>query len=158
MNYYPNKLKSKLLSLIDNVAHNKVLYVKDPTRDFTRNRKLGLKTMLKILLSMGGNSLNKELLDYFQFNKDIATASAFVQSRDKLLPCALEFIFQEMIKNLSKPKLFKGYRLFAVDGTKLSIAYNPNDVDTFFKGTPNKKGFNQLHLNAIYDLDRKSVV
>ena len=109
MNYYPNKLKSKLLSLIDNVAHNKVLYVKDPTRDFTRNRKLDLKTMLKILLSMGGNSLNKELLDYFQFNKDIATASAFVQSRDKLLPCALEFIFIEMVMNLSDPKLFKGY-------------------------------------------------
>ncbi len=152
MNNYPNKLRNKLLSLIDEVVENKVLYAKDPTRDFTRNRKLDLKTMLKILLSMGGNSLNKELLDYFQYDTDTATASAFIQSRDKILPCALEFIFQEMIKKLSEPKLFKGYRLFAVDGTKLSIAYNPNDADTFFKGTPNKKGFNQLHLNAIYDL------
>lgn len=85
MNNYPNKLKQKLLSLIAEIAMNKELYVKDPTRDFARKRKLDLKTMLIILLSMGGNSLNKELLDYFQYDKTTATASAFVQCRDKLL-------------------------------------------------------------------------
>ena len=31
-------------------------------------------------------------------------------------------------------------------------AYNPKDKTTYFQSTPTSKGFNQLHLNALYDL------
>ena len=50
-----------------------------------------------------------------------------------------------------RTNLFKGYRLLACDGSDINIVYNPNDEDTYFKNGA-AKGFNQLHLNAMFDL------
>ena len=47
--------------------------------------------------------------------------------------------------------LFKGYRLIACDGSDINIAHNPDDKESYFTNG-NARGFNQLHLNAIYDL------
>ena len=41
------------------------------------------------------------------------------------------------------------------DGSDLNIARNPKDADTYFQSLPTDKGFNQLHLNALYDLCEK---
>ena len=42
--------------------------------------------------------------------------------------------------------------MIACDGTDLSIPLNPNDKTTYFQSQPTDKGYNQLHLNAFYDL------
>lgn len=42
--------------------------------------------------------------------------------------------------------------MLAVDGSDLCIAQNPKDTESYFHTTKNAKGFNLLHLNAIYDL------
>ena len=47
--------------------------------------------------------------------------------------------------------LFKGYRLIACDGSDINIAHNPDDKESYFTNG-NSRGFNQLHLNAMYDL------
>lgn len=44
--------------------------------------------------------------------------------------------------------LHKGYRLIACDGSDISIAYNPDDAETYFQNGSNK-GFNQFHLNVV---------
>lgn len=43
----------------------------------------------------------------------------------------------------------------ACDGSDLNIARNPEDPDTYFRSFQTDKGFNQLHLNALYDLCEK---
>jgi len=58
---------------------NSYLFTKHPGKDFTRKRKLDFKEMLRILLSMGGNSLKLELMNYFSYDVETATSSAFVQ-------------------------------------------------------------------------------
>lgn len=40
----------------------------------------------------------------------------------------------------------------AVDGSDLHIATNPDDKGTYFQNHPCDKGFNLMHLNAMYDL------
>jgi len=55
---------------------------------------------------MGENTICKELYDWFEYATDIASTSAFVQQRDKVLPQASE----------------------------------------------DAKGYNLIHLDAIYDL------
>ncbi|WP_238475845.1 transposase [Clostridium manihotivorum] len=40
----------------------------------------------------------------------------------------------------------------AVDGSDLCIAHNPKDEKNHFQATENSKGYNLLHLNAMYDL------
>ena len=71
-------IKQSLLSLISEMAKEPEHYVKNPGKDFTRNRKLTFETMLKMMLCMGGNTLNEELYDWFEFSADTPSVSAFV--------------------------------------------------------------------------------
>ena len=79
MNKHAKTIKSRLESIIKDITENSHLYVKNPEKDFTRNRKLSFEEMFKILLSIGGNSLKIELMEYFSYDvKKIATTSAFI--------------------------------------------------------------------------------
>jgi hypothetical protein len=152
MNKYPNTVKETLMSLIEEMSTTHWLYTKNPGKDFTRNRKLSFDDVMKLLISMGGNSIYKELLESRGYDVNTATASAFVQQRDKILPCAFEYLLHEFTRTYTDIKKYRGYRLLAVDGSSLHIATNPKDQDTFLQNRPDEKGFNLLHLNAMYDL------
>ena len=101
---------------------------------------------------MGAGSLRNEMLDYFGFREDIATTSAFVQKRAKILPEAFESLFDLFTKRISESKFktYCGFRLLAVDGSDFLTAANPDDPDSYFPGTENQKPYNLLHLNALY--------
>jgi hypothetical protein len=154
MKTHSQQVKQKLITIINEMSEKPWLFVKNPTIDFTRNRKLSFKTLLTLLLYMGGNSIRKELFEYFDFDITTATTSAFVQQRQKILPCALEYLMHEFTNSFEYVKTYKGYRLLAVDGSSISIPHNPNDTDTYFK-QGERKGYNQLHLNAMYDLSNQ---
>lgn len=132
-------------------------YVKNPKKDFTRKRKLNYSEMIRLILSMGGQSLKLELLNYFSYDTTTASCSAFVQQREKLLPELFEAIFHDFNSKLPSPNRFKGYRLFAADGSDLGIAHNPNDIETY-QANGSNKGWNLLHLNAMYDLRNRTYV
>lgn len=155
---YPRFVKGKLIEIIDKMATEPKLFVKNPYANFTRNRKLSFKTVMSLMLSMGGNSLTSEIMEYFDYDPGMASSSAFIQQRDKLLPSAFKFLLNEFTSSFQDLKTFEGYRLLAADGSDLNIWHNPNDADTYFQSTPNSKGFNQLHLNAMYDLCNKLYV
>ena len=133
-------------------------FVKNPNADFTRKRKLSFETVVNLMLSMGGNSLTNELIEYFNYDVNMASSSAFIQQRDKLLPSTFKFLLNEFTSSFQNLKTYEGYRLLAVDGSDLNIWHNPNDADTYFQSAPDSKGFNQLHLNAMYDLCNKLYV
>ena len=58
-------LKGKLDTIISKMAEKASLFVVDPDRDFTRNRTFTFEKTIKAILGMGGNSLQKELHDFF---------------------------------------------------------------------------------------------
>ena len=151
-------IKEILLDIIKSMAKYPWLFVKNPKKDFTRKRKLDFETMILLLLSMDGNSIYKELLNYSEFSPDVATSSAFIQQRDKILPFAFEFLFHEFNQSVENLKTYKGYRLLAVDGSDLNIAHNPDDSSTYFQSSLGDRGFNLIHLNAMYDLQNKIYV
>ena len=109
--------------------------------------------MLKIIISMQGDSINRELYDYDK-NIDV-TSSAFIQQRDKIKYEMLRHIFQEYNKVCNDSKKYKNYRLLAVDGSDVNIAYNPDSEIYMPNGDNDTKGYNQFHINAIYDLLNK---
>jgi len=155
MNNYPDALKATLTSLIDEISETPELFVKNPGKDFTRNRKLTLATVIKSLVSMGGNSIYKELLESQGYNEHTATTSAFVQQRDKLLPCVFEFLLHEFTMSHTNLRTYRGYRLFASDGSILHIPRNPDDIDSYYQTSPDARGCNQLHMTALYDLQNR---
>lgn len=147
-------IRNQLNNIIDTLASEPNDYVNKPGHDFTRNRKLGLSSMVKLILSMKGSSLNKELIDYENVNGVSITASAFVQQRSKLKSSFFEKVFHEFNNAHEDQKTFCGYHLFAVDGTDLNIPRDPN-ADTFIT-SDNSDGYNQYHINVIYDLCNKT--
>lgn len=145
-------LKTVLTDAIDEMAVNPSLFVVHPETDFTRNRTFTFGETIRALLGMRGNTLDKELDDYFDTVGGYATSSAFVQQRAKILPEAFEYLFHEVNDKCSQydTKTYNGYSLYAVDGSDLNVYYDES-AESFFPNGDNK-GFNQLHMNCLYDV------
>ena len=155
---YSTFIKAKLQSLINEMDQCHWLFTRNPEKDFSRIKKWSFGEILRFIISMEGKSLKDELLEYFDFSVDTPTNSSFNQRRAQILPEAFEYLFQEFTAIASGEKLFHGYRLLACDGSDLCIAHNPQDETTYFQSTPDSKGFNQMHLNALYDLLSRTYV
>lgn len=149
------KLKSvrnKLLNSIKELSDMISLFVQNPEKDFSRNRKLPPETIIKSILAMGGGSLANELLNCFNCSIETPSTSAFVQQRAKIKYNAFETLFKDFTNAASCSRLYKGYRLMAVDGSDIHCPTDKNDDASFYPGTNGQKPYNLLHLNAIYDL------
>ena len=70
---YANQQKALLNQVIDNACINRRDLLSNLDKDFIRDRKLPLKTMLQIIISMQGGSINSELYDYAYFLQTTAT-------------------------------------------------------------------------------------
>lgn len=148
------ELKNKLSNIISDMATMPSLFVHNPNCDYSRNRKMSFESFLNFSLLMGAKSLKKELLDYFELNTDMISASGYCQQRAKVLPDAFEYLFHEFTNSVESMELYHGYRFLACDGTIVNVPRTPDDPDMFFHSTgdASDKGFSQLHLNALYDL------
>ena len=75
----PDVLKLNLNDVIDEVEKNPSDYLIDPTKNFTRKMKLNFSTIMSLLIGMGGNTISKELWNYFVYSTTTVSASSFVQ-------------------------------------------------------------------------------
>lgn len=144
-------LKKVLLNTIHSLAKEHPEFFIHPNTDFTRNRKLSFIDTITLILCMEAGSIKDELYKYFGLHIDNPTASAFVQQRGKIKYQAFQWIFDSFNNLTMEDKLYKGYRLLAVDGSTLPIRYDSNDKETYVE-QGERKGFNAFHLNASYDL------
>jgi hypothetical protein len=147
----PYTLKCDLECAIQKAVSDYMREYQENNPRFSRKRVLTMDTMIKLLLSMQGGSLKKELYDAGMS----VSASAFVQQRDKIPSSVFEDVFRYFNESCEDTKTYKGYRILAVDGTTINMARNPKS-DSFVKhdGTPN--GYNQLHVNPLYDVLNKT--
>lgn len=139
------------LARLDQIKHDKKLLSKESW--FTRkDRKLSFIEDMKILMSIGSSSLKKELYEYFDYDIDTVSLPGFIRSRVKIK----EEAFKELLKMINKAypcdKTYKGYRLLSVDGSDLTICTDPNDFDSYEKNSNKAIGFNNYHLNCLYDI------
>lgn len=109
-----------MIKIIEQITLNKSLYLKNPT-DYSRTRKLSLKTIINTILQISGDSLNNELLTFFDCSKTTPTATAFVQQRSKILLTAFEDLFNFLTNKADPRATYKNYRILAIDGSALHI-------------------------------------
>ena len=93
MSNYINQVSDSLKNHISELANNPCLFLRNPNVDFSRKRKIDFKTFIGIMMNSGGATMSKELLDFFDFNKNTPSVSAFTQQRSKVLPEAFEYLF-----------------------------------------------------------------
>ena len=61
-------------------------------------------------------------------------------------------MFELFVQETDAPKLYKGMRLFAADGSDILIPANPDAPESYFPGVNGQSSYNLLHLDALYDL------
>ena len=99
------------------------MFVKDPARDFTRNRKLPLHEIIFVLLCMEGGSLTGELLRYFGCNQNTSSSSALIQQRQKINEFAFASLFDLFVRKTDKDRLYNFERFSAALDYKTPIQY-----------------------------------
>ena len=150
-------IKAILLATLNEIAADPQKYAVNPGKDFTRNRKMGFRDTILMLLTMEADCTKEELYRYFGRTTDAPSKAAFYKQRKKLNEMALANLLFTFNAKLTKKLYNDKYQFIACDGSAVDIFRNPNDPDTFFE--PNGKstrGFNQVHINAFYSiLDRR---
>lgn len=147
------QLKKLLLTTLDSIDQEKEKYVVDPKRDFIRQRKLCFKDTLLHILSMGGGTILSELS---QLTGDIPslTVSAFTQQRYKIRAKAFKNFFHLFSDKLSQSTQNQ-LRILAIDGSSIHIPTDPTDEGSYFPSPDDRKAYNLLHLNALFDLEKQ---
>lgn len=152
MNNYKH-LKNVLNHNINRISKVSSLFCENSESDFTRHRKLDFETTIKSVICMESGALKDELLKLNDYSIETPTASAFIQARDKIKVEAFQTLFNNFNLKTHSDKLFKGYRLIAIDGSALPIDNSIYDKETtvLMHGSINKP-YSAYHLNASYDL------
>lgn len=152
-------------SLFHSAVHKVVSHIQDysvhPGKDFSRCRKFPVETLIQFLVAQGASSTRVELLDFFGFDPQAPTSSAFRQQRAKLKPEALKEVldtFNQSISELDQPicRAVPGYRCLAADGSTASFYSTPkfSPEEYFVSEGLSINGFYSLHVNGFFDIDR----
>ena len=147
--YIKKALKETIFSMTKDISR----FVKHPGKDFTRNRKISFSDLILSIMSMESHSLNHEIRDFFQKNATRPPSkSAFIQQRDKLNESAFMHLFSDFNKRILYKKVFQGYHLLACDGSDLNLPPLESDSKTKVRSNTEGVSYQQIHLNAVYDL------
>lgn len=150
---FSDEVKATLWKLINEMSVDTEPFTVNPEKDFKRKKKWDFASIMKFIISMEGKSLKDELLKYFEYSVDHPSNASFNQRRAQIKSEAFEHLFHEFTNQYKGDKnLYHGYKLIACDGSDINIARNPDDTETYFQHSRRDKGFNQLHLNAMFDL------
>lgn len=150
---FAEQVKNSLLEIISEMSAHPQDFSKHPKTDFSRNRKLVFPMLLHLIISMEAGTVKDELLNFFSFDKNTVSNSAFFQQRAKLADHTLPYLFHTF-NNLYPYTLYKDkYQLLAADGSSFTFTRNPRDPDAYF--APDGKttnGYNQVHVIPLFDL------
>lgn len=144
-------IKNSLLSSIDSLLDRRDEFLYDPESSFTRTKKISFSQTVLFPMIAGSDNVATELLDYFGEDK-LPLPSAMIQRRNQIKPEAFIELFDQFSKKIPVQNTYHGYQLIACDGTRLNLPYNPSDSDSFIQCIEGRKGINQIHMNALYDL------
>lgn len=140
----------------------KELFVNEPLRYFVnKNSKIQLPTLVSFLMSLSSHSLQNEMLLFYN-NGDKAPRKSSLHNRLALLTHgALQIFFKIFTKLLYEKNTIRtvnGYLLCAQDGSDLRIPLDWRDASTYYKNSPDNKGYALTHLNVLFDVMNNRVV
>lgn len=140
--------------------------------DFSRTRKQPFGDMLLFMFNFLRKSLPIEIDNFVNFlnsNKAFLgiqnfTKSAFVQKRRKINPAVFNYLSSVIVENYyikSNPdvKLFNGFRVLAVDGSKMTLPFT-QELKAFYGVTQNqhKTTVIQAVSSVFYDVLNRFVI
>lgn len=145
-------IKNSFLGIISYMNDHLHSFVRNPGKDFIRNRKCPFALVFLCVLTMESHSVNRELRRFFPRSQARPTKSAFIQQRIKLNDDAFPFLFRQFNRLNPFKKTFHGYHLLACDGSDINIPPLKDDRSTRVASNTPDVHYHQMHLNAVYDI------
>jgi hypothetical protein len=149
-----------------------VIKYKVSKTDFTRNRKQSFHSSIVFMINFLTKSLSAEIENFIHFisqnikEKAIVcfTKSAFVQCRKKIKPEAFKYLSDSLIEefytdNDDSIKLWNGFRVLAVDGSRLNLP-DTQELEKIYGRTKNQSetGVVQARISVLYDVLNKFAI
>lgn len=132
-------------------------------KDFTRNRKFGFSDTAMIVLNKTGKTLRsciRAFLSVCKTDVDSYSVQAFSKGRMRINFTAFVEIFRMSEKHFYEtavPILFKGYRVSAIDGSKMNLPYNKESIKEF--GIQKNSGDQiQALSSSLYDVLNEIII
>ncbi len=131
---------------------------KQSSRGYVEYGGISLNALIRYMMcGLGGQSAQTAPASFFANQTTGATSIA--QARAQITEAGMQFFFEEFNRNLSRSEklspLLTGsignFIPLAVDGSSISIPYNPDDPDTLCKGAHGSE-YNQIHALCVYGL------
>ena len=151
MSFTVTEIRQNLFSVFESLLVRRDEFLNNPSSDFTRKKKISFAQTMLFPMIAGADNVATELLNLFG-EKDLPLPSAMIQRRNQVKKEAFQELFYLFNKSIPIAKTFHGYQLIACDGTRLNLPYNHDDHNTLVDNIEGRKPFNQIHMNALYDI------
>ena len=131
-------------------------YGRNNTSCFSRKGKIGFSNLMMFMLNFLNKSSQQELNDFFKLigrEKNTVTQQAFSQARQKIKAEAFLKLLQVSTQTMSSVddlKLFKGYRISAIDGSSLALE-NTLELHSYFGVSGNGGCAVTARASILYD-------
>lgn len=127
------------------------------SKDFTRNRKAGLSDNMMMVLNKTGRGIRAAVRAFIKVTQEEGSTysqQAFSKGRMRIKWEAFKDIFSVTVNDCYSEydyQTFAGYRLLAVDGSRLNLPYHPDSMDEF--GVQKSSGGQiQALASCLYDV------
>lgn len=131
---------------------------------FTRARNMGFKGIIGMCLNFIKKALQLEIDNYMELTdskiEKPITKQAFSKARQNISPDAFDYLFQMTVETVfeeNEIKRYKGYRIFAVDGTELQIPKTKETVKFFTqdRGSTSPRAIVSMLCDVLSDANIK---
>lgn len=128
---------------------------KKEAKDFTRQRKLTVESLICYNLNKRGLTTKMELEDFIELcNIGNVSSSALLKQREKLNPEVFKYLHHDLLKDFyslfqKEVKTYKGYVLSAIDGSEWEI---PNTKQTRQRWNPRSSQCAKAQVSNCYDV------
>jgi len=125
---------------------------------------MGFKNMILFILNFSRKSLQAELNAFFKNihgTKDGVRKQAFSKGRQKILPEAFIILHEELIKTVytaTDLKLYKGYRLCAIDGSTVELQNTEELRNVFGYAENGKVEIARAKISGLYDVENNIMI
>jgi hypothetical protein len=133
---------------------------------FSRNPKmLTFENTVKIILNLLRRAIAVETMSYFNRFEELSklpSRQAFSEARDKISYLAFKDFFEkscEVAINSEGARLYKGYRLYAIDGTSFFVGdLKDKGLHEYFGESTTVKGRAMCRISAMVDVINNCIV
>lgn len=163
MNQFFGKMITNASTLIYSAEYKERNILKKTA--FTRNRKLTFPIIISLILNMLSRTTQIEIDDYFDKvlckQTESVTSQAFFKARKNVSSNAFKELFfmsRKMSFDENKIKRYKGYRVFAIDGSELRLNKTRENSDVF--STRNNAAENKFNarISLLHDVVSNFVI